>query len=1377
VTDKTIPDDGRKASRTSTYLRALKIPATLLLIAVAFLVAYYSLYVRNSLGYLKGRDLRLLAAVGAQVQASLEDHDKVLSSFANYYGPREFASQFDCIVKEATKASIAIFAYVSPALPGGGRAPASVCTGEPIQPAARAGIVTQPIRARFIDDAGTAWTRNKVPGERPAEEVSFRIDLNSMLAPLFTHQVGDDVFDALMLVAPSGRVIYSEGTPDLQLTSLDGIVRHQPDGNWKEQTFAGTGRVSQVLDVKISGGQYVLYLQPCCRNLFDFPQVEKEPGWVVAGLTESGKLRSTSMAVSFSVMAFLGGLILLAVFSWPFLKLTLMGQEQRLRLIDVIAVGICSLLSVSLVVLFLVDWYSYRRLKEDLDQQLEELSSAVEANVGEEISRGYDQIQTLDVWTDGVKDPGRVSNLFEQEGMETQEKAAYPLFESFALINPDGMQYRKWAVENFTTPLIPTGTREYFRHWQDRRPPPATKAIPADAAARAANAYAHTFLESIRSATTGRREAVLSAPTDLHAGIAVAALTMPMVSLNDVALPPGFKFAVIDTRGRVMFHSDPRHNLGEQFFLETDSSRRLRSAVAARRDENLNIRYFGQDFRAYVAPLASLNSSSWSIVTMFDRQLLRTVNIEWLVTTMLFTVIYASLYVVICVIVLLLRPGYRAPWIWPDPAKRRDYQHLIVAYTVFAVACVLAMYGLRGRHLLTFAWVAPFVVWMSTYLTLSRNAGVPVERRWMWRAAALGLSFLLFSFVAPAGPSGVAVGLLVLGGVLTSAIRIGPRLPNAYAIAAVLLLVLTAVIPTAAFFQVAHAIQVDSYIKYGQLTLAREAQRRTEQLSKRPGQASGRPAALRGELGRYGQFFYKTRIVDATADADTINSVCEGAFSPDAEQQDPRYQLPKVLEDLLPYYSESSVGMRELLHDRSSDRAWDWHRSGATLVLHTPRNAGWNTACVRTELPKFSQAGIVSFDTAGKGAQLGGLAVFALCAVFWIVRFMTRRVFLVDVVEPLWARTAAAIPVHPGEHLYLVWRPADRKQRALVEEGMYVVDLEKVTEPWRDWFAAERDRLEQLPTGQTVVIDHLDARTGDAAFDDYKMGLVRNALDVQHRTVVIVSALRPTSFLARIADSAAPGVDAGRHHWMSLLSRFTVLEGIRFEGPIVATATVTELAATATTATSAGTATNPTGATTGAPPAPPPSLPPVGAGQDGDPVVRSVWEEVYRSSVDASGRTTLDEEQIHEEVGDRLDNYHRGIWAGCSDAQKRVLKHLGSDGLVNEKNRRTVRLLLARGLVRKDPNFRFISESFRRFVLFRIPAAEAAAIELRSSSAWDAVRLPFLITLLGVSAFFFLTQRELFTTTIAVITALAGGIPAIVRVAGLFERQPERPSS
>ena len=75
----------------------------------------------------------------------------------------------------------------------------------------------------------------------------------------------------------------------------------------------------------------------------------------------------------------------------------------------------------------------------------------------------------------------------------------------------------------------------------------------------------------------------------------------------------------------------------------------------------------------------------------------------------------------------------------------------------------------------------------------------------------------------------------------------------------------------------------------------------------------------------------------------------------------------------------------------------------------------------------------------------------------------------------------------------------------------------------------------------------------------------------------------------------------------------------------------------------------------------------------------------------------------------------------------------------------------------------------RRFVCCRAISAEIAEIEQRSGSAWDSIRLPFLAALVATSAFFFLTQRELFTTTMAVVTALAGGIPAIVRVVGLFD--------
>ena len=422
----------------------------------------------------------------------------------------------------------------------------------------------------------------------------------------------------------------------------------------------------------------------------------------MAGLVDSGKMRRASLAVSFSVMAFLGGMILLAIFSWPFVKLQLMGPDQRLRLIDVLGLGLCGLLGLVLVGLFFLDWYSSLRLEEDLDRQLETLSQNVQHNVDDEITHAYAQLVGLDKWSVTAVLKDRVPNVFSLPGMGARTDAPYPFFESFALIDDDGAQLHKWAVADFTPPLVPTASREYFRHWRDHAPPPLPAVPPAPWTDRVKDAYGRAFLESIRSATTGRREAVLSTRS-AHPGIAVAALTIPMLSLNGVVLPPGFRLAVIDAEGRVLFHSDPRHGLGEEFFLESDSSRCLRAAVAARREETLQIRYFGEDYRAHVSPLDGLNGSSWSIVTLFDSQLTRTVNIEWLVTTMLFAVIYAALYIAVCIVVLVFRPAYRAPWIWPDPARRLEYQHLIVVYSVFAVAFVIAIHSLRGRHLLAFA--------------------------------------------------------------------------------------------------------------------------------------------------------------------------------------------------------------------------------------------------------------------------------------------------------------------------------------------------------------------------------------------------------------------------------------------------------------------------------------------------------------------------------------------------------------------------------------------------------------------------------------------------------------------------------------------------
>jgi hypothetical protein len=94
---------------------------------------------------------------------------------------------------------------------------------------------------------------------------------------------------------------------------------------------------------------------------------------------------------------------------------------------------------------------------------------------------------------------------------------------------------------------------------------------------------------------------------------------------------------------------------------------------------------------------------------------------------------------------------------------------------------------------------------------------------------------------------------------------------------------------------------------------------------------------------------------------------------------------------------------------------------------------------------------------------------------------------------------------------------------------------------------------------------------------------------------------------------------------------------------------------------------------------------------------------------------------------------------------------------------------MARGLVRREPHFVLMNETFRRFVLSSFSRSEVADLEENSTtSAWDAIRWPFLALLVGSLAFLFVTQHELFNTTVGVITAVAAAVPAIVKMANIF---------
>ncbi len=205
-------------------------------------------------------------------------------------------------------------------------------------------------------------------------------------------ETGKGIFDALLIAEPDGRVVFQTGDEKLRIAQLDRLT--QP-GNAKapDVTFQALSHAPSMANVVLSGSQYVVFTQPCCVQMARMPAREPSvgEGWVLVGLVAGRTLSSDSYAISFSTLILLCALLVFGLLSWPFLKLTFLGESQRVRVHDVLLVAICTLVGLSLLTIGVLDYVAYdRHLQSTLDGQLRGLAEAVNGQAKGELDKATD---------------------------------------------------------------------------------------------------------------------------------------------------------------------------------------------------------------------------------------------------------------------------------------------------------------------------------------------------------------------------------------------------------------------------------------------------------------------------------------------------------------------------------------------------------------------------------------------------------------------------------------------------------------------------------------------------------------------------------------------------------------------------------------------------------------------------------------------------------------------------------------------------------------------------------------------------------------------------------------------------------------------------
>ena len=322
-----------------------------------------------------------------------------------------------------------------------------------------------------------------------------------------------------------------------------------------------------------------------------------------------------------------------------------------------------------------------------------------------------------------------------------------------------------------------------------------------------------------------------------------------LLSLMDPVLPDAFGFAIIDNDGKVLFHSDEAHHLGENLLQECDDDRALRSAVIGRSDKSLNVRYLGEDHHFFVTTLNGF--PEWSLIAFRNKQPLRSVFFELLTSVTALFLVYGFILIAgFSVFYIFYARNKRRAWLWPSEKKRAIYIQSFFLLLGFVLVSLVLTIFLHGEKL----------VWLI--------AG----------AGLLGaLAFFLHMRFGPQSSTNVAAPA-----------RSRFKYDWIYTLNASLLLLLIAILPNAAFFKYEYESEITLLIKHAQFTMATALSKRDERIrsqyaniatlegssSLKPDEAGTTPF-MKQRLGEtwdiYHRFFYGTHHVDSKAGAE--NSV------------------------------------------------------------------------------------------------------------------------------------------------------------------------------------------------------------------------------------------------------------------------------------------------------------------------------------------------------------------------------------------------------------------------------------------------------------------------------------------------------------------------
>jgi hypothetical protein len=157
---------------------------------------------------------------------------------------------------------------------------------------------------------------------------------------------------------------------------------------------------------------------------------------------------------------------------------------------------------------------------------------------------------------------------------------------------------------------------------------------------------------------------------------------------------------------------------------------------------------------------------------------------------------------------------------------------------------------------------------------------------------------------------------------------------------------------------------------------------------------------------------------------------------------------------------------------------------------------------------------------------------------------------------------------------------------------------------------------------------------------------------------------------------------------------------------------------------------------------------------------------------------TIPHEKIILKIEEYAMVYYESIWEACSNSEKILLYDISDDMLLNDKNKRVIKILLYKGLLKNNGYIDIMNKSFRNFIVNKFESEYKAEYikKYESSGKWRSYRAPILLIVLAL-AFFIALQENILSSITSILPVIIGALGLITKVSGIFSKSNALQSS